>query len=373
MTKKKGIIAAAAAAGIAVVVGAGIFIADVFATVDYWDLKVGDETVAVFATEEETKKVIEEIEGHYVKKGAEVKSIEVTPAVTAEMVTYKEKEAPTLDTKPKKVAKHLLKGEKAEVTYKVKDGDTIWDIAYKNELTIDEIKDMNPDVNLEEIYPGDKLIFSELDPIVDVKVTQLVTSTKKIPYKTVKRKSDNVTAGTTKVKQKGKNGKKKVTELITSVNGKATKTVVKKKKILKKAKKEIILIGTKDAELREDGQTYDGSGQSVAEFALQYVGNPYSYGGVSLTDGADCSGFVLAVYDHFGVSLPHDADAMVNYGRSVSVSEAMPGDIVCYSGHCAIYIGGGQIVHAIDYGYGIGITGLHYSGKPVLDVRRLME
>ena len=373
MTKKKGITIAAVAAGLAAVVGVGIFLADYFATVDYWDLKVGDETVAVFATEEEAKTVITEIENHYVKKGAEVKSIKVTPEVIAEMVTYREKDAPKLNTKPKKLAKHLLKGEKAEVTYKVKDGDTIWDIAYKNDLTISQIEEMNPDVDLEQIFPGDKLVFSELDPIVDVKVVQKVTSVKKIPYKTVERESDEVTAGTTKVKQKGKDGKKKVTEMITSVNGKTTKTVVKQKKVLKKAKKEIILVGTKDAELREDGQTYDGSGQSVADFALQFVGNPYVYGGSSLTDGADCSGFVMAVYDHFGVSLPHGAVTMQSYGRGVSLSEAQPGDLICYPAHVAIYIGGGQIVHAIDYGYGIGVTGLDYSGNPVVDVRRIME
>jgi len=122
-----------------------------------------------------------------------------------------------------------------------------------------------------------------------------------------------------------------------------------------------------------DGETYSGSGQAVADYALQFVGNPYEYGGSSLTDGADCSGFVMAVYDHFGVSMAHDADVMRNYGKGVSLSEAQPGDLVCYSGHVGIYIGGGQIVHAIDYGYDIGITSVNYSYKPVLAVRRIFE
>ena len=124
----------------------------------------------------------------------------------------------------------------------MKEGDTIWDIAYKHDMTISEIEKMNPDVNMESIYPGDKLVFSELDPIVDVKIVQLVTSTREIPYETVEKKSSKLTIGTTKVKQKGKNGKKKVTELITTVNGKTTKTEVKKSKVLKKSRKEIILV-----------------------------------------------------------------------------------------------------------------------------------
>jgi len=375
MTKKKAIIGAAAVvAAIAIIV----LVVNAVSKVDYWDLKAGKKTVAVFATEEEAEAVISAVEGFYVKKGAEVRKLEIEPVLSVVKTTYKKKTAPKLAEKPKETADYLLKGEKSEVTYEVKEGDTIWDIAYKHDMTISEIEKMNPDVNMEAIYPGDKLVFSELDPIVDVKIVQLVTSTREIPYESVEKKSSKLTIGTTKVKQKGKNGKKKVTELITTVNGKTTKTEVKKSKVLKKSRKEIILVGTKDAEPNagstyDGGTTYDGSGQAVADFALQFVGNPYVYGGTSLTDGADCSGFVMAVYQHFGVSLPHGSIPMQDYGRAVSLSEAQPGDLIFYPAHVAIYIGGGQIVHAIDYGYGIGVTGLDYSGNPVVAVRRIFE
>ena len=370
MTKKKALITAAAAVAVIAMI---VFAVNAVSKVDYWDLKAGDKTVAVFASEEDAEAVIAEVEGRYVEKDAEVQSLEVTPALSVEKTTYKKKEAPKPETKPEETAEYLLKGEKAEVTYTVKDGDTLWDIAYKHDKTISEIEKMNPNLDIDSIHPGDKLIFSELDPIVDVKVVQLVTSTKKIKYETVEKKTSKLTTGETKVKQKGKEGKKKVTELITSVNGKTTKTEVKKSKVLKKAKKEIILVGTGDAKKNSDGQTYSGNGQAVADFALQFVGNPYEYGGSSLTDGADCSGFVMAVYEHFGVSLPHGAVTMQSYGRGVSLSEAQPGDLICYPAHVAIYIGGGQIVHAIDYGYDIGVTGLDYSGNPVVDVRRILE
>lgn len=111
-------------------------------------------------------------------------------------------------------------------------------------------------------------------------------------------------------------------------------------------------------------------GVEVANFALQYVGNPYVYGGTSLTNGADCSGFVLAVYANFGVSLPHSATADRSMGIAVpSLAEAQPGDLVCYSGHVGIYIGNGQIVHASTVRTGIKISDVNY--KPIACIRRI--
>ena len=90
---------------------------------------------------------------------------------------------------------------------------------------------------------------------------------------------------------------------------------------------------------------------------MQFIGNPYVWGGTSLTNGADCSGFTMAVYSHFGVSLPHYDAAQRQCGIAVnSLAEAVPGDLICYYGHVGIYIGNGQIVHASSPRYGI-ITG----------------
>ena len=111
------------------------------------------------------------------------------------------------------------------------------------------------------------------------------------------------------------------------------------------------------------------NGSGVANYAVQFVGNPYVYGGTSLTNGADCSGFVMSVYRQFGVSLPHSSSALRSSGYGVSQGEMQPGDIVCYSGHVGIYIGNGQIVHASNARDGIKISSAYY--RSILAVRRI--
>ena len=119
------------------------------------------------------------------------------------------------------------------------------------------------------------------------------------------------------------------------------------------------------------GASGSAKGKDIANFACRYVGNPYVAGGTSLTNGADCSGFTFAVYKEFGISLPRTSTAQRGAGREVSLSDAQPGDIVCYAGHVAIYIGGGRIVHASTPSTGIKYGNVNY--KPVITVRRIVD
>ena len=112
-------------------------------------------------------------------------------------------------------------------------------------------------------------------------------------------------------------------------------------------------------------------GIAVAEYALQFVGNPYVYGGTSLTNGADCSGFVMSVYANFGIKLPRTSAADRSQGSAVDgLENAQPGDLICYSGHVALYIGNGQIVHASNSKTGIIVSNANY--RKILAIRRIL-
>ena len=121
----------------------------------------------------------------------------------------------------------------------------------------------------------------------------------------------------------------------------------------------------------QDTPSYSGSGSSVVDFATQFVGNPYVWGGTSLTGGADCSGFTQSVYANFGVSIPRTSYEQQNAGYEVPYSEAQPGDLICYGGHVAIYMGNGQIVHASNSRDGIKISN-DATYRTILSVRRLV-
>ncbi len=112
-------------------------------------------------------------------------------------------------------------------------------------------------------------------------------------------------------------------------------------------------------------------GERVVNYAKRFLGNPYRWGGTSLTRGADCSGYVMSVYRHFGKSLPHSSYAQRRVGRRVSsLSKAKPGDIICYSGHVAIYMGNNRVIHASNRKDGIKITkGAAY--RSIVTIRRI--
>lgn len=117
-------------------------------------------------------------------------------------------------------------------------------------------------------------------------------------------------------------------------------------------------------------ETQEYAGQAVIDFACQFIGNPYVWGGTSLTNGADCSGFVQSVYANFGIALPRTTWDMLNVGYEVSYDQALPGDLVLYDGHVGLYMGDGTIVNAMNEAQGIGICTATYA--PIITIRRVL-
>lgn len=120
----------------------------------------------------------------------------------------------------------------------------------------------------------------------------------------------------------------------------------------------------------DPGYATNVSGTEVVNYASRFVGNPYVYGGNSLTEGTDCSGFVNLVYAHFGISVPRDSYSLRSAGKTVSYENAKAGDIICYAGHVAIYMGNGKIVHASTPSTGIKYGTATY--RTILSVRRVL-
>ncbi|WP_346684518.1 C40 family peptidase [Anaerostipes butyraticus] len=129
--------------------------------------------------------------------------------------------------------------------------------------------------------------------------------------------------------------------------------------------------------IETDTQAATSKGQQVVNYAKKFVGNKYKYGGTSLTKGADCSGFTMSVYKKFGKKLPHSSSGQRKVGKKVSggIKKAKAGDIICYSGHVAIYMGKNKIVHASNSAKypkgGIKISN-NASYKKILAIRRLV-
>lgn len=125
--------------------------------------------------------------------------------------------------------------------------------------------------------------------------------------------------------------------------------------------------GSSGSSSSSDDDDYSGSvsGSAVVSYAKKFLGNPYVYGGNSLTRGTDCSGFTKLVYAHFGYSLPRSSSAQRSAGKRVSMSNLKAGDLILYSGHVGIYIGGGRIIHASTSSSGIIITSMYYGSRPI--------
>ena len=325
-----------------------------------YNVCIDGEEVALVESEEAGNEIIEDIENYYVSDDADVKSIDIKQDVTVEEAKLERgfnAEHPEVSENDE-VVDFIMCGTEEKKTYTVEAGDTAWAIAEENDISLDTLEDWNKDSNLEMLSTGDEINLYEENPLVDVTTVEKVTYTKKIKYKTKIIKTDELTEGETKVKKEGRYGEKEVTANLTKENGETVDKDILSSEVTKKPVTQVIYKGTRPA------------GQSVVDYAMKFLGNPYVWGGSSLTNGTDCSGFTMSVYAHFGYGLPHSSYAQENCGKEVPYSEAKPGDLICYGPHVALYIGNGMIIHASSPSTGIILGSAAY--RPIKCVRRII-
>ena len=338
-------------------------------TVDYWQLKLGKKTVAVFDNESDAKNVIEQVKAKYVAKGANVEAVEIDPALTVDQITVKASdEQPKVEKDTKKLVDKLLGDEKASKTYTVQDGDTLWDIAAAFGTDVDTILAANPNVSLESLMPGDVIKFSSKSSLLTVTVKEKVTSERAVEFDTVYEDTDALYEGEEEVKTEGVQGTEKVTEVVTKSNGAVVSTKVLSAKTVKAPESAVVLRGTKAKETpaaqSSNSSSNSSSSSSRSSSSRSYAGSSssgYSANGNTVLSaaysqlgvGQDCTSLVSNSLAAAGIYFHGWPQQYASLGSWTS--NPVPGDIVVYDTHVAIYAGGGTAVHG---GWNGGTTGV---------------
>ena len=338
-------------------------------TVDYWQLKLGKKTVAVFDNESDAKNVIEQVKAKYVAKGANVEAVEIDPALTVDQITVKASdEQPKVEKDTKKLVDKLLGDEKASKTYTVQDGDTLWDIAAAFGTDVDTILAANPNVSLESLMPGDVIKFSSKSSLLTVTVREKVTSERAVEFDTVYEDTDALYEGEEEVKTEGVQGTEKVTEVVTKSNGAVVSTKVLSAKTVKAPESAVVLRGTKAKETPAAQSSNSSSNSSSS--SSRSSSSRSSAGSSSSGYSANGNTVLSAAYSQLGVG--QDCTSLVSNSLAAAgiyfhgwpqqyaslgswTSNPVPGDIVIYDTHVAIYAGGGTAVHG---GWNGGTTGV---------------
>lgn len=322
-------LAAAVCAVVIVVFTTTIVLVEIAQYEPAYAVKAGSQEIFKVKDKETAEKIIEDVMNEYTPEGAQVRQIVVDKKISTT----------TSSVRKDKADKQLMTEDEA----------------------VDYVLEQNA---------GD-------DPLFCVTVKANVSDVADVKAKTEYKADDEMFEGNLEKKQEGEDGSQVVTDQVISVNGAVLNTNNVGSTVINEATSEIIHKGTKVRPHDTAWADYSGSvigegnGNEIANFGLNFVGNPYRYGGTSLTNGADCSGFIYSVYHHFGYNSVPRVGAQ-NIGRGVALAEAQPGDVVYYGHHYAMYIGGGKIVHAYNSRRGICVTSVHDPGR-ILTIRRLVE
>ena len=341
---------------------------------EVWAITIGDEEILYVDSQEAGKQVIEGLKNYYLSEGSTVLDVQFDPEIQVKQIFEEADGEFTAQSRSlyevEEAVKQLSEGKDEYYVYKTVEGDSLESIAKDKGLSVKRLVTLNFDEyeSDETIKEGTYLVLYAEVPYVHVTTVEEVTTTKSIDYDIVYKKTSSLNKGEMKVQKKGKKGKKEIVRQLTKVNGQTTSSELISSEVKTKPVDKVVLKGTGSVTAKA-GKTFDfADGSEVVDYAKNFIGNPYRYGGTSLTNGCDCSGFVYSIYKHFGVDLPRVGQSSV--GKAVSYKNVKKGDILIYSGHVAIYAGNGKAIHAVNERLGIRITSVGYTGG-VIAVRRI--
>ena len=259
--------------------------------------------------------------------------------------------------------------------------------AQVNSITIDKkievlpkklVKTDNPETVLTQEEAVQTILDSNKtdDPMFAVTISAEAGTVKELKAGVTYTTDDAEYEGNETVEREGVDGSQVITEEKTSVNGNTLTSEEVDKTVIQEGIDKLIRRGTKERPADTVFQDYSGElmgsgdGANVVNYAKNFLGNPYRWGGTSLPNGCDCSGFIYALYNHFGVGVPRMG--IYKVGKGVCLAEAKAGDVVYYPGHYAMYMGDGKIIHAYNSRVGIVVSNVHAPGT-ILSIRRMID
>lgn len=321
-------------------------------TVDYWNVKMGDQVLATVKTENDAKDFVNRVEDYYKSGSQNIKEVSLDPALEIEKITLKAKDVQEDQILTKNlgdVVAKLMAPTETESVYVTQAGDTLWDLSARFGMSIDELLAMNPQIDPDSLMPGDE--FKLKDALYQIKVTtqEESISVQDVAFDTEYEDDDTMAVGEEEVVSEGVNGSTQVVEKITRVNGKETGRECISSTEITAPVTEVVKRGTKEPEpaprqtsansssYTSSAPSYSGGGGSG--IAATVLSAAYSQLGVS----QDCTSLVSNSLAAAGIYWHSWPEAYASLGSWTS--SPVPGDICIYSGHVAVYAGGGQAIH----------------------------
>lgn len=329
-------------------------------------ITVDGEEQLVLNSEEEANSVLDTIKNTFIEKLQTTQEpFEVIDIAFNQDVQIVTKDVLEDSILTKEEAVNIINTSKSQVqTYNVVSGDNAWNISRAYQTDIGTLQQANSDKNIEKLMPGDTINLVVEDEFLDVAITIKKTVVEEIDFPVEKLKDSSLYIGESKVQQEGTKGQKEVTKEVSYVNGTISGEKILTEKVLVEPVKKIVLEGSKKRPSTSRGSrgvapTYNGEiGSSIVATAKHYIGVPYRRGG-STPAGFDCSGFTKFVYAQYGINIPRTSGGQASAGGYVARGDLRPGDIVAFTGHVGIYIGGNQFIHSPSTGKSVMISSLN--------------